>query len=90
VVALSPASLRCPVEVSIGGLNQRSVRRLGVSCGRAEGVKRCLRTRRCDFENRASAVSSAAGGCPVEISIGGLNQTGVRADAVSCCGAECI
>ena len=71
----------CPVERTVGGLKQASVR---VDAVRAvEVVQRGQHASSGDFENRAIAVCPACRYCPIEISVGGLNQLAVGVGTVS-------
>ena len=64
-VVVGPAQLGCPVEVPIGGLDER---RFGERAVRAvETAKRRQRATRGDLEDRRI-------GCPVEVPIGALDQ----------------
>jgi hypothetical protein len=75
---IGPAAGGCPVEITVGGLSQpvdeKAVRT-------AEFVQGSHRSAGGDFEERAAAILvltarnvSAEGGCPVEISVTGLDQ----------------
>jgi len=71
--AIAGAALaRCPVEVSVGGLDQPC---LGVCAVRAvEAMQRLQRATWSDFEDRAGVAGAALECCPVQVSICGLDQ----------------
>src|ERR1022692_3604184 len=82
-----PTSIRCPVEVPIGGLDEPSDGGLAVRavCLGAEAVKRCQRATKVVFEDCATIVSRgtpAISRCPVEVPIGGLDEPSIGASAV--------
>ena len=85
-VEVSPAKRCCPVEVPIAGLHQPGVR---VGAVRAVEAVQCgQRALGGHFEHRATAlvtgvVSSTKLGCPVEVSIGALDERCNRISAVS-------
>src|SRR4029077_4708363 len=83
-----PARQRSPVEVPIGGLDQPSEGGVAVSATPTSGKAeyRCERAARGDFEYCPPAVGPVTAGCPVQVSIGGLDQS--REGGCAGCGVE--
>src|ERR1700733_5388657 len=69
-----PPGLCCPVEVSIGTLDQRPLGVATIPAG--EVVQWRERAARGDFKERPAAVESAPASCSVETSIANLDQAG--------------
>ena len=73
---IGPASLRCPIEIPIAGLDQRAIRPIAVT--RVEAQQRRELAACGDFEDRSTAARAgngvpAARRYPVKASIGGLD-----------------
>ena len=83
-----PASEGCPVKVPIAGLHQRRPRIAPVGRISSEGMQAGEGAVGSDFEDRADSMRNPAsyGRHPVEVSVGGLDQPGIRLGPVRVAG----
>jgi len=87
------ATLGCPVEVPVGGLDQLPGRRFGAVSTVGFSAKAIQPWSSCpggDFEDCAMAVGAAVAGCAVEVPIGSLDQPGRPAVSAASLGAKAV
>ena len=82
ITAGSAAGSR-PVKEPIASLDQRGVRVGSIRQADGEAVQGGQRTGHGDFENCADVVRPALIGCPIEITIGGLDRPRIGGGALS-------
>src|SRR5260221_371901 len=80
--------LRCPVELSVGVLDQTGIQPLSIGAAgcRAETVKHRERAIRGDLEKRSDESGTAIKRCSVEAPVGALDESCIRLCAVHTAG----
>src|SRR5882762_4041360 len=71
----------CSVEIPVDALNQSGLRDASIGAS-SEGIQYRLESARCDLKDSALAARASANCSAVEISIGSLNQGGLRLTSI--------